>query len=219
MATPLAAISAPVGITNNSHLFITQYNTTTGTRYAVGNDIITKNVIAKDDKDGKLKITNSNELFKDAFGKVFKYVGENTKEIYSKILDNLNKEVPDDFLYTTITNKNLLDDDQINFDDLFEEVNYTKIQESINTPCHSLMEEYRKIAGISNTPIPLTSASEISEAEKLLEGVMNVSVCCHPRGYYAQNDVTGMRTGYYSKISNICVDYIVGGDYNWQGIF
>lgn len=215
MATPLAAISAPVGITNNSHLFVTQYNTTAGTRYAVGNDIITKNVIAKDDKDGKLKITNSNDLFKDAFGKVFKYVGENTKEIYSKILDNLDKEVPDDFLYTTITNKNLLDDDQINFDDLFEEVNYTKIQESINTPCHSLMEEYRKIAGISNTPIPLTSASEISEAEKLLEGTRNVSVYCHPRGYYAQNDVTGMRTGYYSKISNICVDYIVGGEYNW----
>ena len=215
MATPLAAISAPVGITNNSHLFVTQYNTTAGTRYAVGNDIITKNVIAKDDKDGKLKITNSNELFKDAFGKVFKYVGENTKEIYSKILDNLDKEVTDDFLYTTITNKNLLDDDQINFDDLFEEVNYTKIQESITTPCHSLMEEYRKIAGISNTPIPLTSASEISEAEKLLEGTKNVSVYCHPSGYYAQNDVTGMRTGYYSKISNICVDYIVGGEYNW----
>ena len=207
MATPIAGISAPVGITNNSHLFVTQYNTTMGTRFAVGNDIMTKKVIHQD-IDGKLKLTNSSELFKDAFGKVFKYVGENTEEIYRILFNNLDEDVEDDFIYTTITNKKLLDYDQINFDPLFEEVSYTKLQESINTECHSLMNHYRRINNIEFPHIPLMSDREIHEADKLLEGVNNVTVYSHPMGYFAENDVTGRRTGYYDKISDICLDYL-----------
>ena len=207
MATPLAAISAPIGINNNPHLFLTQYNTAERTAYAVGNDIMTKKVIHQD-IDGKLKFSNSSDLFKDAFGKVFKYLGEDTDEIYRRLFFHLNKEVPDDFIYKTITNKKLLDNDQIKFDTLFEEVNYKELQEKINTECHSLMEEYRRINKIEFPLIPVMSVREMAEEDKLLEGTHNISVYCHPMGYYAQNDVTGRRTGYYDKISEICIKYL-----------
>ena len=207
-STPVAAIggipSSGFG-TAPSTGYITQYRKNDKTGYGFSPDILSDNILSNG--FGKtIRLTKTKKLLEGANFRIYKVKGD-TSHIYEGLtkLALEKTEVPSTCIYEICTGKKLLSDDQLRYDPLLEEFDPLLEEAKTAALCNTLMEQYKELIETNIPSIPVMTPREVNEVSILLNGADYVTVYDSMKGYYAKNDITGYRTGYYQEIAKIPV--------------
>ena len=187
--------------------FVSQIMSSTFVRpkYALHDDIFTDNILTTND-DGILQMMSSDYL-KDKKVRVFKYVGKNPKEKMNKILEYAGADVYREFIYETLSGKDMINDEQIYIDEDFEEVKFNEIKASIENEAYSVLN---KFINMKPSLASRYSIVNTNEASQKLKGHSDSVVIMEDSslGYFACNRNSMRRTKYYSVIKDI----VIGSD-------
>lgn len=202
----LAGVGGPIGTTH--HIFVSKIQSPTMLRpeYCVQNDIITDNIVMMNN-DGDLKARSSKYLNGKRV-KMYKYIGDDVTKKMKNIVSNLNKPVTREFIYESLTDKVMYDDDQIEYDTLFEEVDFDRIKAYIENSAYTVLNKYVYYV---KPDIVDTLYSQVNNEEAAL--VLNKYRCnediCIMKdkylGYFAVNRKTLRRTNYFNEIGDIVI--------------
>ena len=159
-------------------------NTFASTTYALSPDLISDKYLAVDENN-HLSIVES-DYFDNYYIEEFEYLGDtlNLAKI-DKAYTNQD-EVDDSFIYTALSNKKLLSNDQIYYDDLFKKVDldkYNNISESITATFESFNQQC--IVSLKNDKVMNTTFKKYKNDVTLMEDV---------NGYFFKNKYTNKRT-------------------------
>lgn len=187
--------------------FVSQIMSSTFVRpkYALHDDIFTDNILTTND-DGILQMMSSDYL-KDKKVRVFKYIGKNPKEKMNKILEYAGADVYREFIYETLSGKDMINDEQIYIDEDFEEVKFDEIKASIENEAYSVLN---KFINMKPSLASRYSIVNTNEASQKLKGHSDSVVIMEDSslGYFACNRNSMRRTKYYSAIKDI----VIGSD-------
>jgi len=157
-------------------------------------------------KDNKIEKGSIKDLYESKYN-VYKYTGDNFKEVYKSILEDYNNKTNIDnrfYLYEKVCGKNLLSMDQLIFDEnledcadaFIESVLDTQINEATlihlaNKETHSLL--YTE----------LTDMLDINSKKRILFNNENTNILQDMNGYFIYNEQSDRRTKSYDSISSI----------------
>lgn len=189
-----AVASAMVGM--NTPFITVHTNYLAPPTFAVSNDISTKRSITVDAKDNKLKLVDNSPEVKT---RVFKYVGKN-KGTLKKITDNLGQTVGKDYIYETVTGRKYLVEDQIFYDEDFQEINLESIKEEIENDKHTIMN---KVYMALHDGLPKGKEVTTNEAKRMATDLDDIYIFETANGYYAMNSKTMRSTKLYNTIAGI----------------
>lgn len=164
--------------------------------FAVSNDISTKRSITVDAKDNKLKLVDNSPEVKT---RVFKYVGKN-KGALKKITDNLGQTVGKDYIYETVTGRKYLVEDQIFYDEDFQEIDLEAIKEEVENDKHTIMN---KVYMALHDGLPKGEKVTTNEAKRMATDLDDIYIFETANGYYAMNSKTMRSTKLYNTIAGI----------------
>lgn len=207
----LAGINPPVGISGN--VFVTKIHDPTfiKPRYAVQNDIITDNILMPNLHKVLKKYPSS--YLKDKKVKIYKYTGEDPNKKLMSILNSVDKKVDSlEYIYETLTGRELLDEDQIDYDEDFKVIDFDEIKRTIENDAYSILNEaiFMSIPNIADKYKIVSN----DESYKLLSNQSKDIVVLEDSklGYFAANRKTLRRTKYYNEISDI----VIGDDLKYE---
>ena len=189
-----AVASAMVGM--NTPFITVHTNYLTPPTFAVSNDISTKRSITVDAKDNKLKLVDNSPEVKT---RVFKYVGKN-KGTLKKITDNLGQTVGKDYIYETVTGRKYLVEDQIFYDEDFQEIDLEAIKEEVENDKHTIMN---KVYMALHDGLPKGEKVTTNEAKRMATDLDDIYIFETANGYYAMNSKTMRSTKLYNTITGI----------------
>lgn len=189
-----AVASAMVGM--NTPFITVHTNYLAPPTFAVSNDISTKRSITVDAKDNKLKLVDNNPEVKT---RVFKYVGKN-KGTLKKITDNLGQTVGKDYIYETVTGRKYLVEDQIFYDEDFQEIDLEAIKEEVENDKHTIMN---KVYMALHDGLPKGKEVTTNEAKRMATDLDDIYIFETANGYYAMNSKTMRSTKLYNTITGI----------------
>lgn len=189
-----AVASAMVGM--NTPFITVHTNYLAPPTFAVSNDISTKRSITVDAKDNKLKLVDNSPEVKT---RVFKYVGKN-KGTLKKITDNLGQTVGKDYIYETVTGRKYLVEDQIFYDEDFQEIDLEAIKEEIENDKHTIMN---KVYMALHDGLPIGKEVTTNEAKRMATDLDDIYIFETANGYYAMNSKTMRSTKLYNTITGI----------------
>lgn len=189
-----AVASAMVGM--NTPFITVHTNYLAPPTFAVSNDISTKRSITVDAKDNKLKLVDNSPETKT---RVFKYVGKN-KGTLKKITDNLGQTVGKDYIYETVTGRKYLVEDQIFYDEDFQEIDLEAIKEEIENDKHTIMN---KVYMALHDGLPKGKEVTTNEAKRMATDLDDIYIFETANGYYAMNSKTMRSTKLYNTITGI----------------
>ena len=152
--------------------------------YALSPDIISDKYLVIDE-NSKLSIVDS-DFIKDKYVEMYEYVGDSTR---LGLLYKAYKEeaiVDNSFIYTCLSNKKLLSEDQIDFDESFVKVDLDQFQNVTDTKMATMLQEWAKICG-NDISFPVIESYGI---KKGIIGMHDV----YTNGFYYYNTYTGKRT-------------------------
>ena len=152
--------------------------------YALSPDIISDKYLVIDE-NSKLSIIDS-DFIKDKYVEMYEYVGDSTR---LGLLYKAYKEeaiVDNSFIYTCLSNKKLLSEDQIDFDESFVKIDLDQFQNATDTKMATMLQEWAKICG-NDISFPVIESYGI---KKGIIGMHDV----HTDGFYYYNTYTGKRT-------------------------
>jgi len=199
----LMGISPVIGM--NSYPFVMQIMSPTFVRpkYGVQNDLITDKIITTDEDDN-LKVLPNTYLSNKKI-KLFKYKGKDPNSKWMKIFESLNTKVPREFIYETISGKNMLTDNQLYLDEDFEEIKFEEIKPSIENEAYTVLNKF-----VFKTNPTLASKYHIVQSNEALELLNHHSdklaiLESDEFGYFAVNKDTLRRTKYYDNIKDIVI--------------
>ena len=199
------AASGPVIGMEKNLVFVSQYGPKNSKAkvvegYAISNDMITKNIIVTDHESGNLKKVPYSYLEGREIT-IFE-VKDKTGGL-KKILSEVGKPHTKNFIYETLTGKDLLSDDQLFYEKDFSQLDIISMGSEIISEIQTMFSEFKQ------TPeFELMNEKLIQEADKLLEGINDVIVLENQHGFFAKNTKTGKRTGYFKNIKDIKVNSI-----------
>lgn len=201
----LAGINPVVGI-NGGNVFVSKIQDPTflTPRYAVQNDIITDNIVMPNPHKVLKKYPSS--YLKGKNIKVYKYIGQNPNKKLMSILNSVDKKVSNlKYIYEALTGRELLDDDQIDYDEDFKLIDFDGIKRTIENDAYSILNE-----AIFTTIPSLADRYKIvsnNETYKLLSNQPKDIIVLQDSklGYFATNRKSLRRTKYYNEISNIVI--------------
>ena len=199
------AASGPVVGMEKNLVFVSQYGPKNSKAkvvegYAISNDMITKNIIVTDHESGNLKKVPYSYLEGREIT-IFE-VKDKTGGL-KKILSEVGKPHTKNFIYETLTGKDLLSDDQLFYEKDFSQLDIISMGSEIISEIQTMFSEFKQ------TPeFELMNEKLIQEADKLLEGINDVIVLENQHGFFAKNTKTGKRTGYFKNIKDIKVNSI-----------
>lgn len=201
----LAGINPVVGI-NGGNVFVSKIQDPTflTPRYAVQNDIITDNIVMPNPHKVLKKYPSS--YLKGKNIKVYKYIGQNPNKKLMSILNSVDKKVSSlKYIYEALTGRELLDDDQIDYDEDFKLIDFDGIKRTIENDAYSILNE-----AIFTTIPSLADRYKIvsnNETYKLLSNQPKDIIVLQDSklGYFATNRKSLRRTKYYNEISNIVI--------------
>ena len=199
------AASGPVVGMEKNLVFVSQYGPKNSKAkvvegYAISNDMMTKNIIVTDNESGNLKKVPYSYLEGREIT-VFE-VKDKTGSL-KKILSEVGKPHTKNFIYETLTGKDLLSDDQLFYEKDFSQLDIISMGSEIISEIQTMFSEFKQ------TPeFELMNEKLIQEADKLLEGINDVIVLENQHGFFAKNTKTGKRTGYFKHIKDIKVNSI-----------
>lgn len=189
-----AVASAMVGM--NTPFITVHTNYLAPPTFAVSNDISTKRSIIVDAKDNKLKLVDNSPEVKT---RVFKYVGKN-KGTLKKITDNLGQTVGKDYIYETVTGRKYLVEDQIFYDEDFQEIDLEAIKEEVENDKHTIMN---KVYMALHDGLPKGEKVTTNEAKRMATDLDDIYIFETANGYYAMNSKTLRSTKLYNTITGI----------------
>ena len=189
-----AVASAMVGM--NTPFITVHTNYLAPPTFAVSNDISTKRSITVDAKDNKLKLVDNSPEVKT---RVFKYVGKN-KGTLKKITDNLGQTVGKDYIYETVTGRKYLVEDQIFYDEDFQEIDLEAIKEEVENDKHTIMN---KVYMALHDGLPKGEKVTTNEAKRMATDLDDIYIFETANGYYAMNSKTMRSTKLYNTITGI----------------
>lgn len=189
-----AVASAMVGM--NTPFITVHTNYLAPPTFAVSNDISTKRSITVDAKDNKLKLVDNSPEVKT---RVFKYVGKN-KDALKKITDNLGQTVGKDYIYETVTGRKYLVEDQIFYDEDFQEIDLEAIKEETENDKHTIMN---KVYMALHDGLPKGEKVTTNEAKRMATDLDDIYIFETANGYYAMNSKTMRSTKLYNTITGI----------------
>ena len=189
-----AVASAMVGM--NTPFITVHTNYLAPPTFAVSNDISTKRSITVDAKDNKLKLVDNTPEVKT---RVFKYVGKN-KGTLKKITDNLGQTVGKDYIYETVTGRKYLVEDQIFYDEDFQEIDLEAIKEEVENDKHTIMN---KVYMALHDGLPKGEKVTTNEAKRMATDLDDIYIFETANGYYAMNSKTMRSTKLYNTITGI----------------
>ena len=189
-----AVASAMVGM--NTPFITVHTNYLAPPTFAVSNDISTKRSITVDAKDNKLKLVDNSPEVKT---RVFKYVGKN-KGTLKKIADNLGQTVGKDYIYETVTGRKYLVEDQIFYDEDFQEIDLEVIKEEVENDKHTIMN---KVYMALHDGLPKGKEVTTNEAKRMATDLDDIYIFETSNGYYAMNSKTMRSTKLYDTIAGI----------------
>lgn len=189
-----AVVSAMVGM--NTPFITVHTNYLAPPTFAVSNDISTKRSITVDAKDNKLKLVDNSPEVKT---RVFKYVGKN-KGTLKKIADNLGQTVGKDYIYETVTGRKYLVEDQIFYDEDFQEIDLEVIKEEVENDKHTIMN---KVYMALHDGLPKGKEVTTNEAKRMATDLDDIYIFETSNGYYAMNSKTMRSTKLYDTIAGI----------------
>ena len=189
-----AVASAMVGM--NTPFITVHTNYLAPPTFAVSNDISTKRSITVDAKDNKLKLVDNSPEVKT---RVFKYVGKN-KGTLKKITDNLGQTVGKDYIYETVTGRKYLVEDQIFYDEDFQEIDLEAIKEEVENDKHTIMN---KVYMTLHDGLPKGEKVTTNEAKRMATDLDDIYIFETANGYYAMNSKTMRSTKLYNTITGI----------------
>lgn len=189
-----AVASAMVGM--NTPFITVHTNYLAPPTFAVSNDISTKRSITVDAKDNKLKLVDNSPEVKT---RVFKYVGKN-KGALKKITDNLGQTVGKDYIYETVTGRKYLVEDQIFYDEDFQEIDLEAIKEEVENDKHTIMN---KVYMALHDGLPKGKEVTTNEAKRMATDLDDIYIFETANGYYAMNSKTMRSTKLYNTITGI----------------
>lgn len=189
-----AVASAMVGM--NTPFITVHTNYLAPPTFAVSNDISTKRSITVDAKDNKLKLVDNSPEVKT---RVFKYVGKN-KGTLKKIADNLGQTVGKDYIYETVTGRKYLVEDQIFYDEDFQEIDLEAIKEETENDKHTIMN---KVYMALHDGLPIGEKVTTNEAKRMATDLDDIYIFETANGYYAMNSKTMRSTKLYNTIAGI----------------
>ena len=170
-------------------------------KYAVANDLVTDKIVSAADDD-TLKLMKSDDYLKGKKVRIFKYKGADGKQKIQKILESLNKPVTREFIYETVSGKEMITDDQIYLDQDFEEVDFSTLRHIVENEAYSVLNKY-----IQSIPTLASKFSVVNteQASDKLKGHSDSVVIMENSslGYFACNKNTLRRTKYYNNINDI----------------
>jgi endogenous inhibitor of DNA gyrase (YacG/DUF329 family) len=191
-------------------VFITNYmnKNTFESGFAISNDITTAYMIARNKNTGKLEKVKSEELLKDCKYETFKYIGENVQSLVKEIYFKYKKGEYVDYYYlpclvTEFTN--ILSDDQLEYSELLEMVNWEQIYENLNSNIATL--QYQSNVLLENKkPIVFNVLDPVKYEYKknLLREYKDLTVLRSLNGkYFAYNTINCKRTKDVDSIYDI----------------
>ena len=199
------AASGPVVGMEKNLVFVSQYGPKNSKAkvvegYAISNDMVTKNIIVTDHESGNLKKVPYSYLEGREIT-IFE-VKDKTGSL-KKILSEVGKPHTKNFIYETLTGKDLLSDDQLFYEKDFSQLDIISMGSEIISEIQTMFSEFKQ------TPeFELMNEKLIQEADKLLDGINDVIVLENQHGFFAKNIITGKRTGYFEHIKDIKVNSI-----------
>lgn len=210
----LAGINPVVGA-GHSSVYITQYtipNTFTDDsedrfKYFLSRDVLPKSIsrsIIFRDSDGILKSKVSTLEDCDI---VSIYRCPVSIESLMNIKESIGHKVSNGFLYEALTGKRLLCSDQLQIDPVLEAIDIDKEDAITESLVQSLYSEFMDLE-YPRTRIPLMNYYDELAAEELIGDRQNISIYESVDGYYAEDDITRMRTKCYDKIEDIDLEVL-----------
>ena len=199
------AASGPVVGMEKNLVFVSQYGPKNSKAkvvegYAISNDMVTKNIIVTDHESGNLKKVPYSYL---EGREITMFEVEDKTGRLKKILSEVGKPHTKNFIYETLTGKELLSDDQLFYEKDFSQLDIISMGSEIISEIQTMFSEFKQ------TPeFELMNEKLIQEADKLLDGINDVIVLENQNGFFAKNIITGKRTGYFEHIKDIKVNSI-----------
>ena len=174
-----------------------------GTKFAFSQDIVSNKYMIVNE-DCKLEIVDASALA-DIKCKIYEFVGN--KYNINKIEEAYKNDCTVDqaFLYTALSNKNLVTKDQIDFDDDFVPVDIELIKEKRESEKATIKEQWKCINGEQPITFPVIESSIIKNP---LNGELaryndNIHLMESVDGYYLMNDLNNKRTKCVSSLDYI----------------
>lgn len=198
----LAGIGGPIGTTRSIFVSKIQSPTMLTPQYCVQDDMITDNIITTDNDNILRKIPS--DYLKDKNIRMFKYMGKDPNSRLMTILNAVNTQVNREFIYETISQKYLLEDSQIEYDDNFKEIDFNEIYASIENEAYTV---FNKFVYLSNPQLAEDRYTEVvnNESFNLLEQHSSDIVIMEDKqlGYFAMNKKSLRRSKYFNSIKDI----------------
>ena len=169
--------------------------------YAISNDVLTKNIITVDPEDSVLKKVSSDFLN----GRSVRIFQCHTNKL-NHIVNLVNRGgmiLPHGFIYEEVSGKQVLCDDQILCDPVFEEVNPVEIIGRMGSDIQTIGEEFKATQDQLGEEFVINSPRLMRQATKVLEGTTDVCIFENQHGFYARHVKTNKRTAYFKKIKDV----------------
>lgn len=174
-----------------------------GTKFAFSQDIVSNKYMIVNE-DCKLEIVDASALA-DIKCKIYEFVGN--KYNINKIEESYKNDCTVDqaFLYTALSNKNLVTKDQIDFDDDFVPVDIELIKEKRESEKATIKEQWKCINGEQPITFPVLESAIIKNPIKgeLTRYNDNIHLMESVDGYYLMNDLNNKRTKCVSSLDYI----------------
>ena len=166
------------------------------TVYALSTDIIADKYLVVDE-NCKLSIVSSSFFDNYIIEKVYEFTGNPLRVAYIAEAYYNNKQVQPNYIYETLSGKNMLSDDQIDFDESFSEVLIDS--NNIDSIIATIKEQWNQINN-KDFSLPVVEAG--------IKFDDNISILEDANGYYARNNLTKKRTASVADIDSLTKDYI-----------
>lgn len=172
-------------------------------QYALAPDIISDKYVVVDE-NSTLKVVDSSE-FNNCFIEEYEYIGDRYN--LSKIDEAYRNGaiVDSSFLYTALSGKPLLSDDQIDFDESFVKVNFDLMKEKRETAIATIKEQWSVANDGQLFSLPLLESVFGDKINSIDE---NITIMESVDGYYIKNNLTGKRSRTVNNTNDITEDII-----------
>lgn len=198
-----AATAVPIGI--NSRPFVIQYNKLMSPgiekkALALSNDIVTDNIITTDSMNKLVKA--SSDYLNPKKVRIYKYKGKKRTGI-GEVVNKLGEQVSDQFIYEAISGKKMYTEDQLAYDEDFEEINIKAFMQETADDIATILN---KIYLINHGGLPAGKLVTSNEAKRVLYNAdPHICIFESDNGYYAINKKTLRCTNLFNSIGDIVI--------------
>lgn len=142
---------------------------------------------------------------------VYKYNRDDSIEKYKVLLNSYsNNEVVDEgYFYSLFSEKEMLSEDQIDFDSDFEKIDFDKLKITLSIQENSILSNINTLANNSYyESFEISNKNNIIYKESILEKYPNINILEDVNGYFAINIDTTNRTESFKNIKDININVL-----------